>query len=238
MGDYVERAAGEGCVMLTMAGGHPPIAVPHGGRDRLFGANPLAAGFPTRSGGPPEAAKDAFVLDMATTSVAVGKVLVVAAAGEQLPAGVLVDADGAPSTDPSALSAGGSLTPFGGHKGSALAVLAELLATALIGSPSDGGALGGAFARQAALLVVLRADLWRPLDDVARSAAATLSAVRAARPVEPGVPVLAPGDPEREARLQQAQWLSIDAATLDALLATARQLQVEVPEDLLAAVTQ
>ncbi len=238
MGDYVERAAEAGCIMLATAGGHPPIAIAHGGRDRLFGANPLAAGFPTRSGGSPDAGKEAFVLDMATTSVAAGKVLVAAARGEQLPAGVLVDAEGAPSSDPSALAAGGALTPFGGHKGSALAVLAELLATALVGTPSDGGPLGGIFARQAALLVVLRADLWRPLDDVTRSAAATLSAVRAACPVEPGVRVRAPGDPEREARRLQADGLTIDAATFDALLAAARQLQVEVPDDLLTAATQ
>ena len=78
--------------MVATAGGHPPVAVGYGGRDRLIGANPIVACFPTGDESP-------LLVDMATTSVAVGKIMVAAARGEQVPPGILVDASGAPTSD-------------------------------------------------------------------------------------------------------------------------------------------
>ena len=200
MGDYVERAAAENCVMFVTAAGHPGLAVAYGGRGRLLGANPIAAGFP--------AGDEPFVLDIATTSVAAGKVRVAAARGEQVPPGVLVDAAGKPTTDPAAFAAGGALTPFGGHKGFAFAVLSELLTTALVGSPSDEAPLadeaplGGVFARQATLFVTLRVDLWHSAQDANATAGSRLDWIRASEAADPGHPVQVPGDPERATRTQ------------------------------------
>lgn len=214
MGDYVERGAQAGCVLLATAGGHPPVAVAHGGRERVLGANPIAAGFPCGD--------EAFILDMATTSVAVGKVMVAAARGEPLAAGLVVDADGISTTDPAALAAGGALTPFGGHKGYALALLSELLCTAMVGSPTDESPRGGVFAKQAALFIALRVDLFRDLDDVRGSAATRLGAVRSSAAANEHVPVRIPGDPEREARCRQLAEIPLEEATLAGLLEAAR----------------
>ncbi|MNZ43212.1 (2R)-3-sulfolactate dehydrogenase (NADP(+)) [compost metagenome] len=70
---------------------------------------------------------------MATSAMAHGDVQIAARAGQQLPQGMGVDANGEPTTDPKAILEGGALLPFGGHKGSALSMMVELLAAALTG---------------------------------------------------------------------------------------------------------
>jgi hydroxycarboxylate dehydrogenase B len=226
MGDYVERAADADCVMFVTAAGHPGLAVAYGGRGRLLGANPIAAGFP--------AGDEPFILDIATTTVAAGKVRVAAARGDQVPPGVLVDSAGQPTTDPAAFAAGGALTPFGGHKGFALAVLSELLTTALVGSPRDEAPLGGTFARQAALFVTLRVDLWRSGQDATEAAESRLNWIRSSDTSEPGHPVQVPGDPERAARRKYAAGVPVDEESLDALVGLAHKLSIEVPGGLVA----
>jgi hydroxycarboxylate dehydrogenase B len=226
MGDYVERAADADCVMFVTAAGHPGLAVAYGGRGRLLGANPIAAGFP--------AGDEPFILDIATTTVAAGKVKVAAARGDQVPPGALVDAAGQPTTDPASFAAGGALTPFGGHKGFALAVLSELLTTALVGSPRDDAPLGGTFAKQATLFVTLRVDLWRSGEDAAGTAEARLDWIRSSEAAEPGHPVQVPGDPERAARRKYSAGIPVDQETYDALVGAAHKLSVEVPGGLVA----
>jgi hydroxycarboxylate dehydrogenase B len=221
MGDYVERAADADCVMFVTAAGHPGLAVAYGGRGRLLGANPIAAGFP--------AGNEPFVLDIATTTVAAGKVRVAAARGEQVAPGALVDAAGQPTTDPAAFAAGGALTPFGDHKGFALAVLSELLTTALVGSPGDEAPLGGTFARQATLFVTLRVDLWRSGQDAEETAESRLDWIRSSDAADPGHPVQVPGDPERAARRKYASGIPVEQETLDGLVGVAHKLSVDVP---------
>ncbi len=226
MGDYVERAADANCVMFVTAAGHPGLAVAYGGRGRLLGANPIAAGFP--------AGDEPFILDIATTTVAAGKVRVAAARGEQVPPGALVDAKGQPTTDPAAFAAGGALTPFGGHKGFALAVLSELLTTALVGAPRDDARFGGTFAKQATLFITLRVDLWRSGQDATEAAESRLDWIRSSDTAEPGHPVQVPGDPERAARRKYAAGVPVDDETLDGLVGLAHKLSIEVPGGLVA----
>src|SRR5260370_30565290 len=84
---------------------------------------------------PGPAPQPPLLLDMATSGVAMGKVLVAKLAGKRLPEGNLIDAQGTPTTDPEVMyqEPRGSLLPFGAHKGYALAVLTELLAGAMSG---------------------------------------------------------------------------------------------------------
>ncbi len=224
MGDYVERAAADNCIMIVTAAGHPGLAVAYGGRGRLLGANPIAAGFP--------AGDEPFVLDIATTTVAAGKVKVAAARGEQVPPGVLVDAAGQPTTDPAAFAAGGALTPFGGHKGFAFAVLSELLTTALVGPPSDEAPGEGTFAKQATLFVTLRVDLWRSAQDANEAAESRLDWIRGSEAADPGQPIQVPGDPERATRRKYATGIPVEEETYDAVVGAADKLGVEVPAEL------
>ncbi|MEH3022421.1 MAG: Ldh family oxidoreductase [Pseudomonas oryzihabitans] len=115
---------------------------PAGGRRPLFGTNPIAFGWPRPDGHP-------FVFDFATSAVARGEIELHRRAGKVLPEGWGVDAGGAPSTDARTVLEEGAMLTFGGHKGSALSAMIELLAGPLIGdltspesSAFDAGAGG------------------------------------------------------------------------------------------------
>ncbi|NIF25248.1 Ldh family oxidoreductase [Pantoea sp. Tr-811] len=121
----VEPFAEQGLVALSVVNSMTCV-VPHGARKPLFGTNPIAFAAPC-------AGHEPLVFDMATSAMAHGDVQIAAREGQQLPAGMGVDADGQPTTDPKAILEGGALLPFGEHKGSALSMMVELLAAALTG---------------------------------------------------------------------------------------------------------
>ncbi|NWA44653.1 Ldh family oxidoreductase [Pseudomonas reactans] len=121
----VEPFAEEGLVALSVVNSMTCV-VPHGADRPLFGTNPIAFAAP-RADGPP------IVFDLATSAIAHGDVQIAARKGERLPPGMGVDSLGQPTQDPKAILEGGALLPFGGHKGSALSMMVELLAAALTG---------------------------------------------------------------------------------------------------------
>ncbi|WP_312935345.1 Ldh family oxidoreductase [Pseudomonas sp.] len=121
----VEPFAEEGLIALSVVNSMTCV-VPHGARRPVFGTNPIAFAAPCAGEAP-------IVFDMATSAMAHGDVQIAARAGQALPAGVGVDAAGEPTTDPQAILEGGALLPFGGHKGSALSMMVELLAAGLTG---------------------------------------------------------------------------------------------------------
>jgi (2R)-3-sulfolactate dehydrogenase (NADP+) len=124
-GHQPRRAARAGFVGVVMCTAPAKVA-PAGGTTPLFGTNPIAAAFP-RPGGAP------IVIDLAMTSMPASEVRRRARLGEPLPHGVAVDAAGQPTIDPAA-ALSGAMLPFGGHKGSVLALMVELLAGALTGT--------------------------------------------------------------------------------------------------------
>ncbi|PIB60406.1 Ldh family oxidoreductase [Pseudomonas sp. 2822-17] len=121
----VEPFAEEGLVALSVVNSMTCV-VPHGADRPLFGTNPIAFAAPRADGAP-------IVFDLATSAIAHGDVQIAARKGERLPPGMGVDSLGQPTTDPKAVLEGGALLPFGGHKGSALSMMVELLAAALTG---------------------------------------------------------------------------------------------------------
>lgn len=141
---YVEQLANAGLVSFVSAG-TPDFVSPPGGSGRALGTNPLAFGIPT-DGLP-------FVLDMATSAITGGDVLTAAAEGSELPAGVAVDADGAPTVDPADVLGGGAVLPFGGHKGLGLSLTVEILNRALTGATGDPGDWGHVFVAFATSMV-------------------------------------------------------------------------------------
>lgn len=104
-----------------------PLVAPWGGTDARLATNPFCVGVPYHP--------HPLVLDYATSMIAFGKVQVAHAAGKPLGEGLVIDAQGRPTTDPAAMfgEAAGALLPFGQHKGFALAVMCELLGGALSG---------------------------------------------------------------------------------------------------------
>ncbi len=191
LGEYVESLAGHGLVGLAFANADPCVA-PWGGRERMLGTNPMAWSVPTAEGSAP------LVVDFATSATAEGKLAVSRARGEQVPSGLLVDAQGRDSTDPEDFYAGGALLPFGGHKGYGLSVALDLVAGLLsgAGSASDPAYAGGFGTVLVGLDVAAFVDPAEYVADVE----AFRARVRSAAPRHEDTPVLVPGDPEWTAR--------------------------------------
>ncbi|MCO5145173.1 MAG: Ldh family oxidoreductase [Aquamicrobium sp.] len=124
----LEPLTDAGLVAWAFVVGQSSVA-PHGGTQRLMGTNPIAFGWP-RPG------REPFIFDFATSAAARGEVELKRLAGERLPEGWALGPDGAPTTDPAAALAG-ALLPFGGHKGSALSMMVELIAGPLIGEATS-----------------------------------------------------------------------------------------------------
>lgn len=118
IGIHVERLANEGLVALMVANA-PACIAPFGGSKAVFGTNPIAIACPRPNGAP-------IVVDLSVAKVARGNILAAAQRGEPIPEGWAVDADGRPTTDARAALAG-TMLPAGDAKGTALALLVEIL---------------------------------------------------------------------------------------------------------------
>lgn len=121
-GYYSDMAVIEDFIGIVMANTEPAMA-PLGGNEAIIGTNPIAIGIPSN--------KNYVSLDMATSASARGKLLEALRKGEKIPENVALDAEGKPTVNPEeALK--GSILPFGGHKGYALAFMIEILAGPLV----------------------------------------------------------------------------------------------------------
>ena len=122
---HLEAVGAAGLVGLAM-GNSPAAMAAAGGRRPLFGTNPIAAVFPRRDGAP-------LLIDLSLSEVARGKLMVAAKEGKAIPLGWALDGEGRPTTDPKA-GLEGSMLPMGGTKGAMLALVVELIVTALTGA--------------------------------------------------------------------------------------------------------
>jgi (2R)-3-sulfolactate dehydrogenase (NADP+) len=125
MARHVERLAERGRMALMVAN-TPRAMAPWGGREALFGTNPIAFAAP-RPDAPP------LVIDLSLSKVARGKVVAAARRGEPIPEGWALDAEGRPTTDAKAALAG-TMIPMADAKGAALALMVEALAASLTGA--------------------------------------------------------------------------------------------------------
>jgi LDH2 family malate/lactate/ureidoglycolate dehydrogenase len=120
----VERLAERGLVGFAFVAASPYVA-PAGGTRPLFGTNPMAFAWPRHN-------KPPVVFDQASSASARGEIQLRLRDGKPLPEGWAIDQDGKPTTDPARALAGAQL-PFGGFKGSNIAMMVELLAGPLVG---------------------------------------------------------------------------------------------------------
>ncbi|WP_424974137.1 Ldh family oxidoreductase [Dinoroseobacter sp. S124A] len=121
----VDRAARAGLVAMMVVNAPAAIA-PWGAKTPLYGTNPIA--FAT-----PRAAAAPLVIDLSLSVVARGKVMNAKKAGKPIPEGWALDADGNPTTDPEAALAG-TMVPIGDAKGTALALMVEILSAVMTGA--------------------------------------------------------------------------------------------------------
>jgi hydroxycarboxylate dehydrogenase B len=215
---FTERAARRGVVTFMAIGTvEGPLTVPFGGREPTLGTNPIACSIPNGDEPP-------ITIDFATSAIAAGKVKVARARGTQVPAGSIVDAAGRPSTDPADFFAGGALLPFGGHKGYALAVVAELLGWALTGADEHAelGAGSGVF------LWGVAAGAFRDEASYRRSVASIVDRIRSVPPADGFERVLVPGDPEIvERRRREIEGVPVPEPTWEQVVALAEEVGVD-----------
>ena len=125
LGYFTEQIADAGLIGIGFTNASPIVAPP-GGKSRIIGTNPIAMTVPGEDG-------PVMHFDFSTSAVALGKITMAKAAGEAIPLGWAVDADGNPTTDPEA-ALQGALVSAGGYKGWGFGLMAELLAAGMTGS--------------------------------------------------------------------------------------------------------
>lgn len=201
-GYLLQRAAKAGYAALTCSNGSPIMAV-WGGADPLLSTNPLAAAFPAAE------PRDSLSFDMATSVAAFGRIRQAHRGGEPIPADWAVAPDGSATTDP-AEAMRGALLPMGGAKGSALALMVEMLAGVLtgaaigpsVGNPNDTSAVaadvGHAF-------IVLDPEAFMPRGQFEDRAAQLGDLVRSSRPAAGVSSVRLPGGGASARRQDAAQ---------------------------------
>ena len=225
IGQWAEQAVAEGLVSISFVNVlSRSIVAPFGGSDARFGTNPCTIGVPL-AGQPP------FILDMATSGVAQGKVRVAHNKGEKLPPGLLLDDQGNPTLDPrfGVIEPFGALTPFGLHKGYGLAVVCELLGGAL----SGGGTWHTADRSKKRVLngmlsIVIDPRKLGTAEVFEREARAFVDWVKQSPPAPGADRVRIAGDPERETRARrEKEGLAVDATTWQEIRAAGAKLGVE-----------
>ena len=194
-GWYARMAAEEGMIGLSLTNSSH-LLVPVNGTQPALGTNPIAFSAPTRDPERP------VLLDMATTTVAYGKVSIARRAGKPIPPGWALNPEGQPETTSATAAAARRLAPLGGtreqgaHKGYGLALMVEILCATLTGAGSAQMATGHFFLTLDPTAFRDREGFQTDLDDL-------LARMRANTPVDPAHPVLIPGDPEHDTFLQR-----------------------------------
>jgi len=220
IGTYAERCAGAGLVSVHFVNvvGHKPFVSPWGGRDKRMQTNPFCCAVPTDD--------DPIVLDMATSAIAYGKARVADLKGIPAPEGSLFDAEGSPTTDASVLANGGSLAPFGQHKGYGLALICELLGGGLAGewTMQDESKQGNCTINHM-LMFIIDPNVFGGKDNFRREVMGMRDWLHSSKPAAGFDRVRTPGEPERESMAERLQngipideqsWAMICTAALKA----------------------
>lgn len=224
---YVLQAVEAGMVGLACTNSSTAMPV-WGGRSLFLGASPFAAAAPAGRHGP-------FVLDMAMTVTARGKVRLAAERGEPIAPGIALDREGRATTD-AGEAMEGVLLPFGGAKGSGVGMLMEILAGVLTGA-AFGGEVKSLYhdfsgpQNVGHLFIALRPDLFMPRDAFLARMDALIERAKACPPAEGVAEVMIAGEPEaraREARL--ASGIPLTPEVQRALVAEASTCGVTFPQ--------
>ncbi|MFC7320036.1 ureidoglycolate dehydrogenase [Halobacillus campisalis] len=188
---YAEQAAKEDTISMIMT--HTDSAVvPFGGAEPYFGTNPIAYGFPANEHRP-------IILDMATSNVALGKVLHARETGSEIPDNWGVDENGNPVTDPNLLK---NLLPFGGPKGFGLGLVVDVMTGVL-----TGGAFGpkistmyGDYKNNRELshvIVTINPGLFIEKEEFLNNIDQMIDELHAVKPADGFSSVMVPGEPEQ-----------------------------------------
>jgi uncharacterized oxidoreductase len=222
IGAYPDALARAGLIGLAMCNGAPSghWVAAFGGRDGRISTNPIAIGWPVEGEAP-------MIADFSTAAAPEGVIRVMRDRGIEAPEGYLRDADGRPTRDPNVLYAvpKGAIQPLGGalgYRGTALALLVEVLTTLLNGDRVDDRS------RKGTDMTIIAISPQHGFAELARGLSHHM---RSSPPLEPHKPVLMPGDRERAAA-KRAGPIRIDAVTWAAVRDAAERARVPLPQTL------
>ena len=192
---YAEIAAARGLVSIIASNASPWVA-PYGATEGRLGTNPICFGFPS--------AGEPVIWDVGTSAIIHAEVTLARRLGQWLPEAVAFDSNGRPTRDPASALAG-AFAAWGGHKGSGLGVVVQLLGIWAGSPPIPPDLAGFGF-----LIVAMRPDLLGPSESFRSNVPAFAEAVRTARPVAGGGAVRMPFDRSRHARQRRLAEDRID----------------------------
>jgi LDH2 family malate/lactate/ureidoglycolate dehydrogenase len=218
-GVYALMAAEAGLIGMSATNVHTPSVVPLWGADTMFGTNPWAFAAPAKRNRP-------FLLDMATSTVAIGKLKLAWLAGKPIPEGWSIDDEGRALTEAEAALKHRRMTPLGvskelgGHKGYGLAMMVEILSATLPGAQFAPMRIARDPAAKLPdvghFFLAMNPEAFREKGEFERDMDDMIDTLRKSRPVDPEQPVLVPGDPEYAARAERER----DGIPVPATLAT------------------
>ncbi len=221
---YAMLALPHGMIGVSMTNAAPQV-VPTYGKRALLGTNPLSVAAPAGRERP-------FILDMATSVVAAGKVEIAVRTGQMIPDGWLVDPEGRPTVDPHALWNGGALLPIGSrpelasYKGYGLAVVVDILSGVLSGAGYSSildpvGWSAGHF------FLALQVEAFRPLAVFLGLMDAMIQTLRSAEPAPGAERVYVHGERELEVeRDRRANGIPLHLSVVESLRALSHELGV------------
>jgi uncharacterized oxidoreductase len=229
LADYMEMAADEGLIAMGAVSVGSGTTTFYGGMERMTGTNPMSFGIPGRNG-------RHIILDFATSAMSMGEIQKRIARREAIPGDVLLDGHGQPTTDFNAFRGPprGVFMPFGGYKGSGVALITELLGGALSGNglsrewwEKGGHGVNGVF------LQAIAVDEFQPLDDFTAKVDELVSFVKS-RKTAPGFKeILLPGEQgQRNQERQLKEGVAVDAGTWSQLVKLAGELKINPPNPL------
>jgi LDH2 family malate/lactate/ureidoglycolate dehydrogenase len=222
---YTRMGTEAGCVMLLTTNGGPAMA-PWGGRKKIIGTNPWSVAAPAGRHPP-------FMMDMANTGVARGKIYLARQRRERIPEGWAIDAEGRPTTDPQA-AIDGIILPMAAHKGYAIALAMDMLAGVLSGSaflsavrgPYETEKVSGA----GHFVVAMKIEAFQPLGEFNARMERFIDELKAVPRAEGFDEVFYPGEIEaRNDALNRSQGLLLPEDTLADLAKIAGRRGLAVP---------
>ena len=226
-GYYSEMALPHDMIGISMTQASPAVLPTHGAKRKL-GTNAISFAIPAGE-------EPAYVLDMATSAVAVGKLELARRKSERIPVGWAMDSEGRDTTDPNDYWNGGALVPLGSspelssHKGFGLGMLVDILSGVL-----TGVGFGSTMSRERRVVGhffgAFRVDGFRPVEEFKTMMDEMIRDMKSTPRIREEQPVLIPGQIEHETRLERLKnGVPLHEEVVESLQEYAREFEIEFP---------
>lgn len=181
IGYYAKKIADSGFIGITFASAPFQTTAPHGSTEARFCTNPMAYGIPTEN--------EPIVLDMSTSAIAYYGLIEAKTAGREVAEGLGYDKNGQPTTNPAEIMSG-AIKAFGGHKGSGLALVVQILAGALVQADSFDNESDNA----GNLVIAIDPEILTTKESFAKEVSSIVERVKSARKADGVNEITVPGE--------------------------------------------